>query len=174
MSVSFLLLRRALNYLLCRAELALLDQRLDVHRAIRDTGHRQYAKRLRSERRSGIFLGGVQVAATQREPAAVGEADVEPATVAGLPCLGGQGIEQRAHLRIALGPKQRERRSWKPRRKREPRPVILARRGAASDLERPRRKVRADVGGLVPQNRAERQCGEQLGRCRRIAGGPLA
>ena len=112
--------------LLCRVELALIDERLDEHAAVQDAVHGWCGELGRGKRRPGVSLGGAQIAASEREPAAVGQADGKPAAVAGRPRLRDRGIEQRPHLGIPLGPEQRERRLRKPRCEREPRPAVRA------------------------------------------------
>ena len=51
--------------------------------------------------RPRVSLGGEQVAASEREPAAVRKADGKPAAVSGCPRLGDRGVEQRPHFDIA-------------------------------------------------------------------------
>ena len=100
-----------------------------------------------------------------------GEADSEPAAVAGRPGLCDRGIEQRPHLGVPLGPEERERRLRKPRREHEPRRVPRPRRRSPSGEQRPGREVGSDLGGLVRQDGDERSGRQQLGGARRIARG---
>ena len=89
----------------------------------------------------------------------------QPAAVARHPGLRDRAVEQRPHLVVPLGPQQRERGPGEERR-RERRPV--------AGRERTGCEVRADLGGLVRQDRDERRDGEQLGRRCGIDSGPLA
>ena len=82
----------------------------------------------------------------EREPAAMREADCEPAAVTGRARLGDRGVEQRAHLGVALGPDQRDRGLREPRREREPRPPL-----GSGSCERGRRRARASRARRRPR-----------------------
>src|SRR6266498_397141 len=109
-----------------------------------------------------------------RSPAAVRKADGKPAAVSGRPRLRDRGVEQRPHLDIALGPKQRERRLREPGCEREPRPARRTRRRTLSGQKCATRKLGADLGRLVREDGDERGRSQQLGWRRRIVAGPLA
>ena len=142
--------------LLCRVELALIDERLDEHTAVQHAVHGWCGELGRGKCRPRVSLGGDQIAASEREPAAVAQADGKPAAVAGRPRLRDRGIEQRPHLGIPLGPKQRERRLREPGCEREPRPARRTRRRALSGQKRAGRKLGADLGRLVREDGDER------------------
>src|SRR6266571_9470173 len=120
-ALCFKLERREL--LLCRLEIALIDERLDQQSAVQNAVRGWCRKLGRFKRCPRVHLGGAQIAASQREPAAARQAHGKPAAVAGHARPRDRGIEQRPYLGIPLGPKQRERR---PRKGcgREPRPVV--------------------------------------------------
>ena len=86
-------------------ELALVDERLDEHPGVQYAVHRRGGQLRRRQRRARVGLGGAEIAAPQREPAAMREADREPAAVAGRARLGDRGVEQRAHLRRTARPR---------------------------------------------------------------------
>ena len=136
--------------------------------------HRWRGELGRGKRRPGVCLGGAQIAASEREPAADGQAHSEPGAVAGRPRLRDRGIEQRSQLSVPLAPKQRERRGRKPPCGRDPLPAKGAARCAVSGLKRAARELGGALGRLVRQDGDERRCCEELGRCRRIVRGPLA
>jgi len=108
------------EHLLCRVEVALIDERLHEQSAVHDAVHGRCGERGRGKRRPGVSLGGAQITGAQRQPAAASQAHGKTAAVAGRPRLRDRGIEQRPQLRVPLGPKQRERRLRKPACEREP------------------------------------------------------
>jgi hypothetical protein len=75
------------EHLLGRVELALLDERLDQQRTIQDAVHRWCWELGRSKRHPRVSLSGGQIAASEREPAAVGQTHGKPTAVARHPRL---------------------------------------------------------------------------------------
>ena len=144
--------------------------------AVQDAVHGRCGELGRGKRRAGVSLGGAQIAASEREPAAVGQADGEPAAVAGRPRLRDRGVEQRPQLRVPLGPEQRERRLREPRSRTKtmacrPSPgaaLLSGRERAGCKARRRPRRARSLSTEMT------RGHGQQLGRRRRMAGGMLA
>ena len=144
-------------------EISLLDECPDQHTAVEHAVHRRRGEV--RERGPCVGLGTAQIAAPEREPRSVRETGGQPAAVASNTGLRDRAVEQRPHLGIPLGPQQRERGPGEERR-RERRPV--------AGRERAGGKARADLGGLVRQDRDERRDREQLGRRCGIDSGPHA
>ena len=142
--------------------------------AVHDAVHGWCGELRRGKRRSGISFGGTQIAASERKPASIAQANGEPAAVSGLPRLGDRGLEQWPQLRIPFGQEKRERDLRKPRCEREPRPAVRVCSCAAFGQKRSGCEVGDGLGGLVRKDGDERGRSQYLGWRRGIPGGTFA
>ena len=106
---------RGVEHLLCRDQLALLEQRAGEDTAVEDAKEHRSAQLGRGERGTRIDLGGGEIAETKSEPAPQGQPDRERAAVAARPRLRDGLVEQRPQLVVAAPPRGATRRSARTR-----------------------------------------------------------